>query len=304
MGSAVRAVVVGSVNVDLHLRVASHPGPGETVTAQASQRLAGGKGGNQAAALARLGAQVRLHSAVGDDDDGAWSLVQLRGAGVDVGAVDVVPGVPTGRAVVTVDEAGGNRIVVVPGANAHVRPLDEPAGFDVVVLQLEVPVTTVAVTVDRAVRAGVPVVLNAAPAQRLPPGLLAQVDVLVVNEPELAALTSGGVAPDSLASAVVVTLGAAGARVHCDGNVHHVPTPQVTVTDSTGAGDCFVGALAHEVARGRPLVAAAEFACRAAALSVTGAGARGALPTWEEVQAWAIDEPATTRTTTTTRPPV
>jgi len=301
MAEQVRAVVVGSLNVDLHLRVPAHPAPGETVTASEFTRLAGGKGGNQAVALARLGAQVRMHACVGDDDDGRWSLAQLTAAGVDVRDVRTVPE-PTGVAVVTVADDGGNRIVVVPGANATTTPPVTLAEVDVVVVQLEVPLATVAASVSAARVAGIPVVLNAAPSQSLPAGLLADVDVLVVNEPELAALSGSG-DPARLARAVVVTLGAKGARVHHGGEVAQVPAPAVPVVDTTGAGDCFVGTLAYGVASGRDIVDAARLACVAAALSVRAVGARSGLPTLREVREWMGDRVDMTPTTTTTRPP-
>lgn len=283
MAGPVRALVVGSINVDLHVRVPAHPGPGETVLASHLVRLPGGKGGNQAVALARLGARVRLHAAVGDDPEGEWSLAELSAEGVDVSTTTRVTGTPTGVAVVTVDDEGANRIVVGAGANAVLGSPPTVEGVDVLVAQLEVPLSVVADVAAASRRAGVPVVLNAAPAQSLPASLLADVDVLVVNEPELA-VVGADADPASLARAVVVTLGAAGAVVHCDGTTTRVPAPTVDVVDTTGAGDCFVAALAFDLARGRAVAAAAEFACRAASLSVTGMGARGALPTLSEVQ--------------------
>jgi ribokinase len=283
MAGVVRALVVGSINVDLHVRVPAHPGPGETVTGTQLARLPGGKGGNQAVALARLGARVRLHAAVGDDAEGEWSLEALAAEGVDVRATARVAGTPTGVALVTVDDAGANRIVVVAGANAALGTVAAVHDADVLVAQLEVPLTVVADAAAAARQAGVPVVLNAAPARRLPTSLLADVDVLVVNEPELAVVGADG-DHASLARAVVVTLGADGALVHCDGAMSRVPAPAVDVVDTTGAGDCFVAALAYDLARRRSVTEAAEFACRAASMSVRGLGARGALPSLSELE--------------------
>jgi ribokinase len=282
MTGPVRALVVGSVNVDLLVRVPAHPGPGETVMGSQLSRLPGGKGGNQAVALARLGAQVRLHAAVGDDAEGVWSLEALSAEGVDVSSMSRIAGAPTGVAVVTVADDGANRIVVVAGANAALGTVGSLGDVDVLVAQLEVPLAVVADAAAAARQAGVPVVLNAAPARSLPTSLLADVDVLVVNEPELA-VVGADVGPASLARAVVVTLGADGALVYAGGGMVRVPAPPADVVDTTGAGDCFVAALAFELARGRAVAAAAEFACRAASRSVTGVGARGALPTWVEV---------------------
>ena len=266
----VRACVVGSTNVDLVLQVPALPRPGETLLGASARREAGGKGGNQAVALARLGAAVFFVSAVGADADGEWSLERLRDERVDVTGVAVVPG-PTGLAVVTVDAAGENSIVVSPGANALVTA---PAAVeaDVLLLSLEVPLTAVAAAAATARAAGVPVVLNAAPATDLPGSLLDDVDVLVVNETEWESLGRPSV------GRVVVTLGSAGCRVHEDGRWTDVPAVPVEVVDTTGAGDCFAAAVALGIGSGQPLREAVALAVRAAALSVTKPGARGGLP--------------------------
>lgn len=271
-----RACVVGSTNVDLVLPVRALPVPGETVLGGDARREPGGKGGNQAVALARLGAQVRFVSAVGDDPDGAWSRARLADAGVDVTDVATVDA-STGLAVVVVDGTGENHIVVSPGANGHVAaPTHLDA--DVLLLSLEVPLATVAAAAATARRLGVPVVLNAAPAQPLPASLLADVDVLVVNETEWSALGEPAV------PAAVVTRGAQGCLVVEHGRGWELPAvPVERVVDTTGAGDCFAAALAWGLGRGEGLGDAARFASRAAALSVTAPGARGGLPTHEDV---------------------
>ena len=272
----VRACVVGSTNVDLVLPVRALPVPGETVLGGDARREPGGKGGNQAVALARLGAQVRFVSAVGDDPDGWWSRAQLADAGVEVTDVATV-GAPTGLAVVVVDATGENHIVVSPGANAQVvAPTHLDA--DVLLLSLEVPLATVAAAASTARRLAVPVVLNAAPAQPLPAELLADVDVLVVNETEWAALDEPAI------PAAVVTRGARGCLVVEGGGAWELPAvPVERVVDTTGAGDCFAAALSWALGWGQSLGDAARFASRAAALSVTAAGARGGLPTQAEV---------------------
>ena len=272
-----RAVVVGSTNVDLVMAVQDLPSPGETVLATSTRREPGGKGGNQAVALARLGLDVRFVSAVGDDPDGWWSRAQLNEAGVDVTDVATVEE-PTGLAVIAVDALGENSILVSPGANVTVRAPDH-IDADVVLLSLEVPLDTVAATASLARRLAVPVVLNAAPAQPLPAELLAAVDVLVVNEAEWESLgrPTGG--------RVLVTLGAAGCQVIEDGSSSTLPAVPVEVVDTTGAGDCFAAAVAFGVAQGFGIGDAAIFATRAAALSVTAHGARGFLPTHDQVVA-------------------
>jgi ribokinase len=262
----VLARVVGSTNVDLVLRVDRLPLPGETLLARGRERMAGGKGANQAVAMARLGAEVCFVSAVGDDEDGRWSLEQLVDEGVDVRAVTVVDA-PTGLAVVTVDARGENSIVVVPGANEHVTVTrDDDA--DVVLLSLEIPLAAV----HEAARSTAPTVLNAAPWRPLPPDLLRHVDVLVVNEHEAAQL---GAVPCE----VVVTLGPQGARVGST----TIPSYEVEVVDTTGAGDCFAAALAWGIGNGDDLVTAARRATRAASLSVRSLGARTGFPSAQEV---------------------
>lgn len=263
--------MVGSTNVDLVLTVPSLPRPGETVLATGSSREPGGKGANQAVALARLGASVRLVSAVGDDEPGRWSLAQL--AGIDTSSVAVVDA-PTGHAVVTVDPAGENSIVVSPGTNALVSA-PSTVDADVVLLSLEVPLHVV-VTTARAAR--VPVVLNAAPAQGLPPPLLDDVDVLVVNEQEWDALGR----PSS--GTIVVTLGARGCRLISHGRDWQLPAVPVDVVDTTGAGDTFAAALAFGLGSRWELEESAAFAVRAAACSVRRTGARGGMPTLDEVR--------------------
>jgi ribokinase len=261
-----RAVVVGSTNVDLVLSVTALPQPGETVLASRSRREPGGKGGNQAVALARLGADVTFVSAVGDDEAGRWSLEQLPG--IDLTQVRVVDA-PTGTATVVVDGQAENLIVVDPGANQHVVP---PAGVpaDVMLLSLEVPLATV---IAAAQQAGCPVVLNAAPAQPLPPELLAHVDVVVLNEHELATVGL----PEG-PRAYVVTRGDQGCRVIDADGTRDWPAAPCEVVDTTGAGDCFSAAIAFGVGSGWNLERTVALALLAAARAVGSAGARGGLP--------------------------
>ena len=185
--------VVGSLNLDLVIRVAELPGPGETVSGGDLFRNPGGKGANQAVAAARLGRRVAMVGCVGDDQAGRELLASLAAAGVDGSRVRVVEGVPSGTACITVSEDGENQIVVSPGANARLTPDDVAAAAAVrsaavTLLQLEVPLETVAAA---ARTAGGRVVLNPAPARALPAELLGQVDVLVPNRVELARLAGG-----------------------------------------------------------------------------------------------------------------
>ena len=264
--------VVGSLNVDVVVRVPALPRPGETLLGTSVARLPGGKGANQAAALAALGVPAAMVGAVGHDADGALCLASLPG--VDVSGVRRVAA-PTGLALIQVDDAGENTIVVVPGANALT---EAPAVVGDLLVQLEVPLDVVAESVRRATGL---VVLNAAPAAALPSDLLAQVDVLVVNEGEAALLP----ADPPVRRGVVTTLGARGAVVTgADGSRAAVPAPAVAALDTVGAGDAFVGALVAALLDGHDLVEAARHGCAAGAIAVTRPGARSA-PTRDELRA-------------------
>ncbi|MCL1800784.1 MAG: ribokinase [Promicromonosporaceae bacterium] len=305
-------VVVGSINADLVARVKRSPEPGETVFGDSFEITPGGKGANQAVAAARLGAQVAMVGAVGDDTFAEPALAGLRSSGVDISAVEVIPGT-TGIALIEVADDGENSIVVVPGANAQVTPQlverhrDLIAGAQVLVLQGEIPAESVSAAVN-ATRGRV--ILNLAPVLDLDPALLLRANPLVVNELEgLGALHllsaecidyprdgphHGGnqytrpvvlgqaeIAHELLAlgvPSVVITLGAAGALVGQAGQLNRVVSPKVTVVDTTGAGDAFVGALATKLAAGQGLVEAAEFAARVGAYAVTKSGAQTSYP--------------------------
>jgi ribokinase len=302
----VSVTVVGSLNEDVLIAVGRLPGRGETVIGRSTALAPGGKGANQAAAAGRLGGGVHMVGRVGADPAGDRQLAALAGSRVNVSRVLPTAGVPTGSATIPVEDGTGeNLIVVVPGANAALT--EEDADVDsvrraaVVLLQLEVPMATV----EAAARAATgTVVLTPAPPQPLPAGLVERVDVLVPNEHELAQLAGAGAgerAPGELAalarsvtsSAVVVTLGARGALVVPeDGPVVLQAPPRVEPVDTTGAGDCFCGALAQALAGGAPLVDAVRYAVTAAALSTTGPGARGALPDDAAVRALLPEVPA------------
>ena len=283
--------VVGSLNEDVVVTVDRLPGRGETVVGSAVAVLPGGKGANQAAAAGRLGAGVHMVGRVGADPAAGRQLAALADAGVNVGRVQRTDGAPTGTATIPVEAAGGeNLIVVVPGANARLTATDvdvEPVHrAGVLLLQLEVPLATVQAAA--AATRGT-VVLNPAPPRPLPDELLARVDVLVPNEHELVRLAGaepGERTPAELADlarglapSVVVTLGERGALVVTgeEPPLLQAPPP-VTPVDTTGAGDCFCGALSSALDRDRPLADAVRYAVTAAALSTTGPGARSALP--------------------------
>lgn len=297
-------VVVGSANADLVLEVGRRPAAGETVLGSDVVTTPGGKGANQAAAAGRAGADVTLVGCVGMDAHGDLLVGSLERAGVRTDALRRVDA-PTGTAVIVVTPDGENAIIVAPGANRQVTPalVDDLAdvwrGATVVVLQLEIPLETVAHVASAASAAGSRVVVNLAPAADVAPEVLAAADPLVVNESEAAFLL--GTTPDALAMdldaaiadllargprSVVVTLGAAGAWVaERDGRPQHVPALACTAVDTTGAGDGFVGAMAARLAAGDSLADAARVGARFAGLAVQRKGAQALYPTPEELHA-------------------
>jgi len=245
-----KVVVVGSLNVDLVTRVERHPKPGETVRGSGLERLAGGKGANQAVAASAAGAAVAMVGCVGADEAGSTYVARLLALGVDVSAIRVQPDCPTGHALITIDEAGENSIVVVAGANAAVaaedlKALDRVGPGDVVLLQMEVPPAVVAAAARRAAARGARVILNLSPYAALPPDVVALADPLVVNEHEALLLADS----EALPASIVVTFGSAGASwdgAQLTGPVVEGPE----VLDTTGAGDAFCGALSAALVAG------------------------------------------------------
>ncbi|WP_028474282.1 ribokinase [Nocardioides alkalitolerans] len=270
-----RVVVVGSLNVDTVQRLHHLPAPGETLTAQSSRRAHGGKGANQAVAARRAGASVTVVGCVGDDADGRDYVARLDDWGIGRAHVAVSADHPTGSAVILVDPSGENSIVVAPGSNGAVdaalvtsaRAAIEAA--DVLLLQLEVPDAAVVAAARLARAAGVRVLLNPSPVPHDPsPALvavLAEIDLLVVNEGE-----AGALGLDQADPRVCTTLGAAGARW---GEASARP-PTVDPVDTTGAGDTFAGTLAAGLAAGRTPEEALTAAVTAAATSTTWRGAQ------------------------------
>jgi ribokinase len=297
-----RICVVGSANVDLTFRAPRLPRPGETVAGSAFQLGHGGKGANQAVMAARLGAHVSFIAKVGDDPFGEAMLRRLRDEGIDTRHVGVEPGQATGAAAIVVDDTAQNCIIVVPGANHHLRAADLAAAADaiteadVLIAQLEVPIETVAEALRRARTAGVRTVLNPAPALPVPDALLQLADLCVPNETELEALVGShadasveGAARRLLArgpGGVLVTLGQRGALLLHDGAVERFEARRVAAIDPTGAGDAFIGSLAVFWAEGTSLAEAIARAGAAAALSVTRPGALDSFPRRAEVESF------------------
>jgi ribokinase len=312
--------VVGSVNVDLVVTLARLPQAGETVSGGRFAQHDGGKGGNQAVAAARLGAETAFVGAVGDDAFGEQALGGLRGAGVDVGAVEVRPGEATGVALILVEAGGENVIAVAPGANAGVTAALVTKALeaamlgpgDVVLASHEIPTAALRAALAAGRRAGATTILNPAPADGLDRGVFGLADIVTPNRTELTILARaearrtgrpdpGGDGPERQARlllgassegagprlAIVVTLGSAGAIVVPAGGgpMVEVAAPRVVAVDATGAGDAFAGAMAAAVAEGRDLVTAVRRAVVAGSLATTTVGARDGMPSAKELEA-------------------
>lgn len=296
-------VVVGSINMDLVVRVPRLPLPGETLLAHDFQAIPGGKGANQAVAAARLGARVTMIGRVGDDGYGLRLKSGLENEGIDAHHVGAV-GCSSGIAVIAIADEGANSIMVVAGANQQLTPADIHrlaaviASADLLLVQLEVPLESVQAAIEIAHANGVVTILDPAPAPATPlPADLMQVDVLTPNESEAAALT--GIAPADHAQAVqaaealrlggarnvVLKLGASGALLlPANGAIEMAPAFEVAAVDSTGAGDAFTAALGVGLGEGLPLAQAVCFACAAGALATTRLGAQPAMPARREVE--------------------
>lgn len=283
-------LVAGSANLDFVVRASHIPAPGETVLGREFTTFPGGKGANQAVAAARAGgAATQMLLALGDDPYAAPLEASLHAAGV-VLHVQRQAALPTGVAFICLSDGAENAITVAPGANNALAPehLPDLAAVSHLLLQLETPLDSVTAYAERARAAGVRVVLNAAPARALPERLLAAVDVLVVNEGELAMLAGDvsdlGVALRRLAvPCIVVTLGEAGCIAR-DGDAFHLqPAFQVEAVDTTAAGDTFCGALVAALAQDAALPAALRVASAASALACTALGAQSSIPSRDEV---------------------
>jgi ribokinase len=302
-----RVTVIGSLNMDLVVRASRLPQPGETLVGESFAQVPGGKGGNQAVAAARLGAQVSMIGRIGSDANGAQLKQGLEKEGIDCAGVSTDGDLPTGVALITVDDASQNAIVIVAGSNgaltaqevaAHEQTIAQAA---VVVCQLESPGETVLAAMQTARAHGCIVVLNPAPVTGpLTRAWLETVDFLIPNEIEAAALSGVKVVSPETARAaalalrnrgarhVIVTLGAQGVFVlgagdERDGGQHY-PARRVEAVDTTAAGDTFVGGFCAALAAGRPQADAVRFGLAAAAISVTRAGAQPSIPYLHEIE--------------------
>jgi len=292
-----KILVVGSINMDLVVRVSHSPKPGETVLGSDFATFPGGKGANQAVAASRMGGEVSMVGRVGMDDFGDGLLQELVDNQIKTAHVIKDPTAPTGIAMIAVAHNGENMIVVASGANSKVSVEDVNEAnslmseTDIMLVQMECPLETVTAAIELANVHGLPVILNPAPAQSLSKDILSMVDYLTPNQSELVLLTGEEDLEEGVQKLhswgvqnIVVTLGSEGAWVISKDIDLHLPAYQVTAVDTTAAGDAFNGALAVAIAEGEPLLKAVRYGMAAGALATTKRGAQPSLPTREAVE--------------------
>jgi ribokinase len=308
-------LVIGSLNADLVVRAPRFPEPGETISGGDLLTIPGGKGANQAVAAARQGANVAMVGRVGKDNFAPFLIENLNANHVDASHVSQ-DNLASGTAIIIVDSNGQNSIVISPGANGKVdmQDVDSAPDAKILLLQFEIPLDTVLHAAKRYKAKGATVILNPAPASQIPNGLLANVDILVLNESELTLLTGMPVRDAKSAEraaqeilklgvkTVIVTLGSKGALVVTSAQVSHVDTFKVDVVDSTAAGDAFIAGFAAKLLESNlesasslakqeqalALQNAVRYGCACGALATTKFGAQPSLPTKEEVEKFIV----------------
>ena len=291
--------VIGSLNIDLTVSLPRFHQPGETIFGTDFQTYTGGKGGNQAAAAAKLGADVTMVGCLGDDANSEIYRKLLGSLNIR-DRVETVAGVPSGVALIVVDSSGENRIIVISGANGRVSPAqidrnwEAILGCDIVLMQLEIPLNTVIYAAEKLHAAGKTVILDPAPAVQLPDELLAHTDFITPNETELSILCGRKTETEAEIEAagvsllergcenVIAKMGARGAMLINASGARMFPGFSVRAVDTTAAGDTFNAGFAAALANDRSIPEAVRFANAAGALSTTAPGAQGAMPTKEE----------------------
>ncbi len=289
-----KLAVVGSINMDMIVTAERVPAKGETIPGDSISYIPGGKGANQAVAMAKLGAEVEIFGCVGDDGNGLQLLQNLEDAGVRTDSVKIADDVPTGVAMIAVAESD-NTILVVPGANGRtdrayvdsIKPLLKK--FDMVVLQHEIPLDTVQYVIAFCAESQIPVVLNPAPAAEIPADIIEKVTYLTPNEHEVAAIFGSERPLEDILrqypEKLIVTQGSRGV-VTClqSGEILHVPARNATIVDTTGAGDALNGAFAVRRAAGDTMEQALVYANTAASLSIEKFGAQSGMPSADDVE--------------------
>ncbi len=295
-----KILVIGSSNTDLIVKVKKFPVAGETIEGISFLQAMGGKGANQALAAHKLGGDVKFITCLGKDANGQNSLKYYEQEGLDVSLSLIIDEVPSGTAMIWVEESGENCIVITPGANRMLTPkyiydVEEAiAAADIVLLQMEIPYDTVKTVCDIARKYQKKIMLNVAPARQLDSQLLKKIDILVVNETEAELISEEKIKDvgkekvvdrllDKGVQTVVLTLGKQGCYFKNDQTTHFFPAFQVDPLDTTGAGDTFCGALAAELSRGHTWDEALQFATAASAICVTRMGAQPSIPAENEV---------------------
>jgi ribokinase len=296
--STARVLTAGSINTDLVARVRRAPEAGETITGESFAIFGGGKGANQTLASARSGVATAILGAVGDDDFGRQRLADLQRDHVDIESVRVIPELPSGVAIITVEDGGENRISYMPGATLGVTAANAESAVarvqpTAILTTLELPPDTIQTLIDRGKAIGATIILNATPEPAVGADLARQADVLIVNESEARELLGWGSDEDDWSSAaselrergpqtVVITLGGDGVLV-LGQREWRFPAPEIAVVDTTGAGDAFCGAFAAQIAQGATVDRAAQVGVVAGAIAVTKAGAQPSQPYWDEI---------------------
>ncbi len=298
-----KIVVIGSLNMDVVVETPAMPQKGETISGKSISYLPGGKGANQAAAIGKLGGQVVMIGAVGADASGQALTKSLTEAGVDSSGIEVLPGLPTGQAFITVDENGDNSIIIIAGTNGqvsiemveqHRKQIEEA---DIILMQLEIPIDTVCHVKNMAKQLGKQVIIDPAPAvSELPKDFWKGVDYIKPNETEIEILTGRKCSTqeevllaarsliDEGVSNVIVSLGSKGCLLVTDQTEELFPSMKVNAVDTTAAGDCFIGAFTEALSEERSVQEAIAFAQRAAAYSVMHKGAQASLPLRQELE--------------------
>lgn len=296
-----RIFVIGSSNTDMVIKSEKLPAAGETILGGTFLMNAGGKGANQAVAAAKLGANVTFVSKVGDDIFGKQAIQGFQKEGINTDFVFTDFENPSGVALILVDAKGENSIAVASGANGNLqisevaKAIEQISTNDTVLLQLEIPIPTVEFAIKKSFERGAKVILNPAPAQMLDETVFQYLDIITPNETEAELLT--GIKVTDLETAeqaalkfhkkgvknVIITLGSKGAYLHNSTTSRLIAAPAVQAVDTTAAGDVFNGALAVALSEGNDLEQAIEFACKAAAISVTRMGAQASAPLRSEV---------------------